>query len=406
MELLILADDLTGALDSGVQLAKAGLNTLVVHEPSYDILRERPDTQVLVIDTETRHETAEHAYRKVYEVARRAYDEGFRLIYKKNDSTLRGNIGSELAALMDATNNGRLFFAPAFPLLNRITVNGIQYADGVPLDRTVYARDPLNPVTKSNVADMIAEQTDIAAISTSLENLSAAIENAPGRAIFVIDADSNEELSETGRFLAGRKNLLLAGSSGFSAALPDILGKRRPEREYPLSPQKTFVLCGSLNAYSLEQVRHAADRGVPLFSLAPEQLQRGYAHSAAGSRFRQSLARVLAEKGCAILQTGTDITDTKADDCLDVAKHIGRLAAEVAADTALDMMVVFGGDTLLGVVSSLRGAVVIPQCEVLPGVVQSSLIWKDGRTALVSKAGGFGGPDTLTRLLDHYHVRE
>ena len=53
MGLLILADDLTGALDSGVQLAKAGIKTLITYEPSYDILKKELGVQVLVIDMES-----------------------------------------------------------------------------------------------------------------------------------------------------------------------------------------------------------------------------------------------------------------------------------------------------------------------------------------------------------------
>ena len=38
-----------------------------------------------------------------------------KFFYKKTDSTLRGNIGSEIAALMDACKMERLPFIPAYP---------------------------------------------------------------------------------------------------------------------------------------------------------------------------------------------------------------------------------------------------------------------------------------------------
>ncbi|WP_276693477.1 four-carbon acid sugar kinase family protein, partial [Acidaminococcus massiliensis] len=61
MELLILADDLTGALDTGIQFVAAGASTRVVLDPHYDLRQVDPDVQVLVVDTESRHIAQEDA---------------------------------------------------------------------------------------------------------------------------------------------------------------------------------------------------------------------------------------------------------------------------------------------------------------------------------------------------------
>lgn len=70
--LLIIADDFTGALDTGVQFAACGIPTRVVVETAADMIR--CECTVLVVDTETRHLSAEAAGKIVEVLARRAHD--------------------------------------------------------------------------------------------------------------------------------------------------------------------------------------------------------------------------------------------------------------------------------------------------------------------------------------------
>ena len=63
LKLLIIADDFTGALDTGVQFAARGAATRVVTEPAYDF--SRAEAEVLVMVAETRHLPPEEAYSTV-----------------------------------------------------------------------------------------------------------------------------------------------------------------------------------------------------------------------------------------------------------------------------------------------------------------------------------------------------
>ena len=91
--LLILADDFTGALDTGVQFAACGIPTRVVVGEQVDFAAN--DAAVLVVDTETRHLPAAEAYAVIAKLTREAMSAGVFSIYKKTDSALRGNIGAE-----------------------------------------------------------------------------------------------------------------------------------------------------------------------------------------------------------------------------------------------------------------------------------------------------------------------
>ena len=85
--LLILADDFTGALDTGVQFAACGIPTRVVVGEQVDLAAS--DAAVLVVDTETRHLPAAEAYAVIAKLTREAMSAGVFSIYKKTDSALR-----------------------------------------------------------------------------------------------------------------------------------------------------------------------------------------------------------------------------------------------------------------------------------------------------------------------------
>src|SRR5689334_18836109 len=99
VKLLIIADDFTGAHDTGVQFAARGAATVVVTDLNYDFRSIEKRVEVLVMVAETRHLKPQDAYNIVYSIVHRALQAGIAYIYKKTDSALRGNIGSELTAL-------------------------------------------------------------------------------------------------------------------------------------------------------------------------------------------------------------------------------------------------------------------------------------------------------------------
>ena len=114
VKLLIIADDFTGALDTGIQFKKQGICTQVFTKKQISDDEIKPDTQVLVIDSETRPLSKDEAYSEVKSIAEWALSAGIEIIFKKTDSALRGNIGAELSALADAAKNGTVFFLPGY----------------------------------------------------------------------------------------------------------------------------------------------------------------------------------------------------------------------------------------------------------------------------------------------------
>lgn len=225
-KILVLADDLTGALECGALLEGAVVT-----------LGAPPETGAAVVDTETRHASPGEAAARVRTLAQYFPAE---LIYKKTDSTLRGNIGAELAALPPL----RIHYAPAYPRLGRTVRGGRLYVDGVPLEQTAFARDPLDPVTEGRVARVLERQ------------------GAPLERIVIHNGETEACLERAaGAVLAEAPPRLAAGPAALLGVLACRLGLARQPAELPRVPE-CLVINGSAHPASLAQMAQAEAAGV------------------------------------------------------------------------------------------------------------------------------------------------
>ena len=269
--LLILADDFTGALDTGVQFAACGIPTRVVVGEQVDLAAS--DAAVLVVDTETRHLPAAEAYAVIAKLTRDAMSAGVFSIYKKTDSALRGNIGAELSALLKTSGERQLPFLPAFPQIDRVTRDGVHYISGVPVTESPFGIDPFEPVRHARVTELIGEQTDVPAHSFPTLKEGEAVPEQEG--ILVFDAGSLDDLASTGRALfQNGKPRLMAGCAGFAALLPDLMKmtERRTVTMPKLDP-RLLVVCGSVNSITLRQL-DVAEQNPPASDPPPEARPR------------------------------------------------------------------------------------------------------------------------------------
>src|SRR5438874_3275798 len=95
LEVAVIADDLTGAADTGIGFALAGIPTFV----AFGEKRPPDGSRVVAFDTDSRALAADAAASRAGAAASRACERGARTIYKKINSTLRGNVGAETAAI-------------------------------------------------------------------------------------------------------------------------------------------------------------------------------------------------------------------------------------------------------------------------------------------------------------------
>ena len=407
--LLILADDFTGALDTGVQFAARGIPTRVVVGDEVDFVSDR--ASVLVVDTETRHLPAAKAYAIIAGLTKAAVKAGVPYLYKKTDSALRGNIGAELAALLNASGATQLPFLPAFPRIDRTTREGIHYINGVPVTESPFGIDPFEPVRHARVTELIAEQTAVP--STSFAPLDACAAVPQQKGILVFDAATEADLASTGHalFRSGHPQVL-AGCAGFAAVLPELLGlgQERPVQPPPLDP-RLLVVCGSVNPITLRQLDAAEKAGFSRLRLTPRQkLDAGYWQSEDGQRMLVAIRKMLAANQRCIIETndegGNQLTaDYAAAKGLDlegirvgIASSVGHMLGALFTSPELGTLLLTGGDTLLQCMNCIGVRELEPVCEMESGVVLARFTYNGCTRHVITKSGGFGQENLLIDL--------
>ena len=403
ISLLMIADDFTGALDTGVQFAASGVKTRVVVGADVKLAARAGDVQVLVVDAETRHLAPELAYAAVEGLTRQAVALGVEYIYKKTDSALRGNIGAELAALLEASGRRQLAFLPAYPRVGRTVEGGVLLVDGVPVAESVFGRDPFEPVEHSGLAEIIGAQRDVPVhLSPALKGDAPAPEED---GILVFDGASDRELAETGRrLLKAGKLHIMAGCAGFGAVLPQLLGLAA---DHPPAPpaldRRLLVVCGSVNPITVAQLDTAQRAGVARWQMTPEQkLQADYWQTPRGREELTALQGNVARHDPFIIDTndpqGSSATQDYAREHgidldgirLGISRTVGYLVSRLFPDPHVGTILITGGDTLLQCMGYMGVDQVDPVCELSPGVVLSRVTYHGITRCVLTKSGGFG----------------
>ncbi len=408
IKLLILADDFTGGLDTGVQFASRGISTCVATDPETDFLSGAGESQVLVIVAETRHLPADEAYRAVFSVVSRAVDMGIPHIYKKIDSALRGNIGAELTAALDASKAPMLAFVPALPSMNRVTRGGIHYVDGVPVADSVFGQDPFEPVRESEIAQLIALQSKAAVQSVTPDEL------PDFRGIAVLDASSGEDLRQVGQAVAAADGLrLMAGCAGFAAVLPELLQLNvRQVPKLPVLDSGLFVLCGSVNPITQRQLDYGESCGFQRIHIRPEEkLHPEWFGTPEGAVLLERWKRRMLEEPWMILDAND--RDPSNRETADLARSLGWTAEDIrqrisaslgvilsamVQQDACRTLLITGGDTLLQSMNRMGVSRMMPLTEVFPGVVISRVHLGNHSWFVMTKSGGFGEETLLADL--------
>ncbi|MGE4483712.1 MAG: four-carbon acid sugar kinase family protein [Oscillospiraceae bacterium] len=411
IKLLIIADDLTGALDTGVQLSDRGIPALVTTDLDFDFTSSN-EVEALVFDTESRHIPPQDAYDIVLRIVSAGKRRRIPYIYKKTDSTLRGNIGSELSALIDASGERPLPFAPAWPENHRTIRDGTLFVDGVPLAETVFANDPLNPMTSSSVADIIA-QTSSCTIKAVPSAFCEAAYTGPASDILLFDAETGGDMDRIISFLQEEGAInTAAGCARFAQIYPSLIDPGRTRSSLPVHPVEggAMLLSGSLNTVSKKQAAWAAENlGFSHITVGTAQLMSdAYFKSPEGLAYMDNLAGKFTDGGLVVRpyenHTQSDSAPPVPDDIAArfIAAGMGRLAKNLLDRMAdVGTLIVFGGDTLICILRCLGVPIVRPLTQVTAGVVFSQIDYGGRMLNLITKAGGFGDDSLVKIVLDY-----
>lgn len=411
VKILIIADDFTGALDTGISFSQKGIFTRVVLGSHLEEFTDFGNACVLVVDLETRPMEAEEAYLAVYKITQWAVSRNIPLIYKKTDSALRGNVGAELRAVLEASRE-TVYFIPAFPKIRRVTVNGIHYIDGIPLKKSAFGKDPFEPVHFSYLPDILGDwaKNKVTCIKCTQKKDSYKDEQEK---IVIFDAVSDENIKTRIKELKEEGKLrFLAGCAAFASFLPKALVLQESASETYEKKKGMYVACGSLNLITRKQVIYAMQKGFFRISLTPRQkLDTAYYKTDEGEQFLESLYQQCISHPRIIVDT----FDRHEEETLQYARTIGIREEDVRfsivrchsilvsylIERGVDYTIFMtGGDTLTGLMNHKEHPELNPICELSPGVVLSRLKWKKKHLQIVSKSGGFGTPDVMVKVAD------
>ena len=428
-KIAVIADDLTGANDTGVQFAKQGLKTIVLMGMQFPpgVIEEN----VVVIDSQSRSLTPDEAYRKVAGTAALVRDGQFHTVFKKIDSTLRGNVGREIDAIMDTCGLELAIVAPAFPKNGRITVGGYLLLQGAPLEATEVARDPLSPITESHIPTLLSGQTvrkvghvGIKSVVAGIEDVLAAMEKmfAAGERVLVCDVWQEDHLQMAATAAARlNRSILWVGSAGLAEYLPSVLGLvatqagTNPVERNPAVGKPVAVLAGSVSTVTHGQVWMLKERsGIVCVETDPcELLQPEAAVREIDRCLKMTLNAVKSGKDV-VITTGSngDTVSEVREKALSlnlsmqqtsegIAAGLGELCRRIATEATLSGLVLTGGDIARSCCSLLSATGFKVVEEVAPGIPLGLL--KGGPCdglRVITKAGSFGAEDALCTAVD------
>jgi D-threonate/D-erythronate kinase len=401
VDVAIIADDLTGAADSGVQLVRSGYRTAVAFRGVE--IPPTKDLDAVAVDTDSRSLPAGFAAKRVVEAGHAVRDA--RIVYKKIDSTLRGPVGAELAAALGATRRSKVVVAPAFPSAGRTTVDGAQLVHGLAVHETGLSKDPVTPVLESYIPSLLSHAFhSIVTLSVTEIRKGRPVRDAlESNVCIVADAESDTDLEALVRAVPDPSLILWVGSAGLARALSKVHpGPRDGIPSGVLAPVSgVLAVVGSVNEVAREQLRRLTEEpGVAAMPLDTVTLVTGSyevldeAEEDLRTALSGSRGAVLYPKEGEVDRALREASISGKEASERIADALASIVAGLSGEDLFDALVLTGGDTAVRVARSLGATGILLEGEVETGVPVGTLVGPRPYR-VVTKAGGFGSPDTL-----------
>ncbi len=421
LKTIIIADDNTGANASAILLNKLNFKALSLIEPIKDMNIDAFDT--LAISTDSRAVEAHEAYERVFKVLSSFHGIQPFVYNKRIDSTLRGNLGSELKAFIDFFPNKKIAIVPSFPDSKRTCVAGKVLVDGKMLEDTDVAKDPKMPIHSSIVKELILKQCseDIDNIylneireNEQLENL--IINKYQDNKILIFDAKTNQDIEKISYALVKSGIEIICCDPGpLTYYYSKIIIANNNEIE-----RKFVYLIGSVVDTTFDQLKYIKnDEDFDLITVSPNLL---IDENKAVDEVNRVKNRASLSTKKFICITTTDIMNREVlnlkqiaeiqnCDSEDISNRINKRLAEILSgllETDFSISGVFcsGGDTSLGFLKRVNAKGIKLINEVMPLSVFGKIVGGpfDG-LPIITKGGMIGGVNAY-HTIKHFFEEE
>ncbi|WP_077624605.1 four-carbon acid sugar kinase family protein [Sediminibacillus massiliensis] len=421
MKISVIADDLTGASDSGVQLAKRGLRSSVLFTQNKQSIDNK---DVLIFDTASRSAAPEDAYKKVREVSAFIQQNVSSLVYKKVDSTMRGNIGQEINAVFDTFQPEFAIIAPGFPATGRQVINGNLYVHNHLLHETEAARDPKTPVGTSYIPQIIEEQSNRQVGLITCEKIryghdsikkSLEVFKETGIRYIVFDSKEDNDLAEIVKIIKQTEyQILWVGSAGLCQHIQNRKAGKQTLEMIPLSDscRPVLLVVGSISARGRVQLANVLRK--PHVSGLQVDTQK----LVQSPELRNKELTLLKKKAGDILEKGHHPAIYSTDDLESTRKignkngyskletsnlisiFLGELAASIIKEHGIKRVFLTGGDTASHVFDQLDTREFELLNEVESGIPLGKLHYGCNQKRdlyVITKAGSFGTDNAMIK---------
>ena len=412
----VVADDFTGAMDTAGAFASVGLRCKVIANlPS--VIDSDNNHDVVCINTQTRNVDAALAIAPTYRVAKELMYSGWDKLFKKVDSTGRGNLAAECKSVMDAAGYSGVIICPAFPEMGRTVIRGSLMIRGMPVTQTTEGMDRQSPVLSDSLIETMTLEGEMTpglipltivreGLNSICERMDALIKN--GINAIVVDAETDVDLETLARCSLEYPNILLAGSAGLCYAL----GKHIAEDKTSVQPgtilhQPALIIAGSEHYVTKSQVAEIIDKRIvetislePTLIMGSKEDRIGYAQ-----QVMTDVRMAISNGRNVVLDWESENTKGMAyPDSLVIGNAItsftGLLVYGMIRSGSFKSLIISGGETAFGVLSAIGATTVEVKGEIEEGIPWAIINNGIGSgMTLVTKSGGFGDPEMFIRMM-------
>ncbi|WP_336249456.1 four-carbon acid sugar kinase family protein [Stomatohabitans albus] len=421
MDVLVIADDLTGANGTAAAFANAGMRTVTTTVAQLTAVPDGFNT--VVASTDARHAPPSRAKTLVEQAIQTAWPA--RLVCNRIDTTMRGNIGATTEAVrstVESCSGERTIcvVAPAWPQAGRVTVEGHQLLHGHRLELTEVARDVRSPVTRSDIAGIISQQANVKAAHVPLsvitlednsvrDHIAALIQD--GANTLIVDALTDGHLTMAMRGCVDAAKLIdqhvrwvTSDPGPGSVAMAEALGLTATAPHPPV-----VVLCGSASALTRTQLNRLQSERDAWLIKAPTLADSITPDSAACA---QVLGQLIDDAlpgqvvGLATAFTAADVNPLPPGvSGEDVCTNLATALHMALADRQIGGLYVSGGDVTAAVFEQLDTTGFAVQTALEPLCVGGQLLGGPHTgLACVTKGGLVGDGASLIRAVDYLHT--
>lgn len=423
MKIAVVADDLTGANATSALLSKKGFNAITCLEKFNNDLTK---FDVISFATDSRSIPYKEAYSRVVDCISQ-FKQYRPLISKRIDSTLRGNLGAEVDAVIDNDPDLMALVVPVYPSSDRICVGGSLLVNGIPLQNTAMRNDPKNPMTESSILELFRCQSrypishialkDVLEGKDRIEQRLKQIYQQGGR-IVIFDATTDTDISVIAQ-AANNTNLpvFCVDPGPFTAQFAHL--RYSSERKMA---NKVFIAIGSVSDLTQRQIKKLKyDRKVWLETVLVNEL----IEISKDSKKAKPIVDKLLAKVDQFDVIGIDTVETPEQVCdlaslaeknkmsvVEASNALNQGIAEITAqflfhpNSVIRGIYTSGGDVTVNVVNRLGSSGFLLKDEVEPLTVYGHLVGgKCDGYSIVTKGGFVGNDNTLVHCIDYLSTK-